>query len=130
MSDPGNDTAVSKKATGRTTAALIAGAFAIAAASATAGAVLTDNDPSSTVATSTTVHIDATLEEITSAQTALKAVGCYEFPADGAYGPHTAKAVKAFQAASGLPEDGVLDDATSAALEAAAAAKTPVCAGD
>lgn len=129
MSDSSNATAVSKKPTGRTTAALVAGALAIAAASATAGAVLTDDD-SSSASTTTTIVVEATPEEITAAQTALEAVGCYPYPSDGQYGPHTAEAVKAFQAASGLTNDGALTAETSAALTAAAAAGTTVCTAD
>lgn len=130
MSDSSNAAAVPRRPAGRTRAALIAGAVAIAAASATAGAVLTDDDSSSTTASSTTVSIDATIEEVAAAQTALDSVGCYPYPVDGTYGPHTASAVKAFQSASGLPDDGVLSEETNAALAVAAAAGTPVCVAD
>jgi hypothetical protein len=43
---------------------------------------------------------------------------------DGFNGPHTESAVKAFQAANGLPSTGEVDDATSAALGSALSAAT------
>lgn len=130
MSDSNTATGSQQKPPGRSTAVLILGAVAIAAAGATAGVVLSDDDSSGTEAVSTTVSIDATTEEVIAVQTALETVGCYPYPADGEYGPHTAAAVKAFQSASGLADDGALSEETNSALEAAAAAGTTVCTSD
>jgi peptidoglycan hydrolase-like protein with peptidoglycan-binding domain len=56
-------------------------------------------------------------------QAALKAAGFYDGPVDGVYGPATVDAVKALQAKAGLPQTGLVDRATSAALGSAVAAK-------
>jgi peptidoglycan hydrolase-like protein with peptidoglycan-binding domain len=60
-------------------------------------------------------------------QTALLAVGCYTGRIDGAAGPATTTAVRAFQAAERLRVDGVYGSSTRARLVAAAAAGTKVC---
>jgi peptidoglycan hydrolase-like protein with peptidoglycan-binding domain len=56
-------------------------------------------------------------------QAALKAAGYDPGPADGQMGPKTAAALKAFQAAKGLPVTGQIDGATSAVLFGGAAAQ-------
>lgn len=53
----------------------------------------------------------------------LTSAGYYTAAVDGLYGTETAKAVMALQKASGLPETGVVDPATEAALASALAAK-------
>ncbi|RYG88055.1 MAG: peptidoglycan-binding protein [Alphaproteobacteria bacterium] len=53
---------------------------------------------------------------ITRLQQALKARGFSPGDIDGAYGPHTAAAVHAFQLAEGLQADGEAGDATLKAL--------------
>ncbi|HWS57686.1 MAG TPA: peptidoglycan-binding domain-containing protein [Actinotalea sp.] len=51
-------------------------------------------------------------------QQALTETGYYTGEVDGVYGPQTVDAVKALQAANGLPETGTVDKATEAALQA------------
>ena len=62
-------------------------------------------------------------------QADLNAVGCDAGPADGQLGPKTESATQAFQAASGLPETGLLGGDTEAALQAAVVAGETVCTG-
>lgn len=69
----------------------------------------------------------ATSAEITKSQNELAALGCYDFPADGEYGPHTEDAIRSFQEASDLDVDGELDSETRSAISAAAEAGTTVC---
>jgi peptidoglycan hydrolase-like protein with peptidoglycan-binding domain len=57
-------------------------------------------------------------------QTSLEAGGYYTGAIDGVYGPATVDGVKALQMAAGLPVTGLVDQATSAALDAALAAKS------
>jgi peptidoglycan hydrolase-like protein with peptidoglycan-binding domain len=51
-------------------------------------------------------------------QTNLKATGYYEGNVDGVYGPKTVKAVESLQRDAGLPVTGLVDQATSMALDA------------
>ncbi len=60
-------------------------------------------------------------------QAALLKVGCYAGKVDGAAGPLTTAAVRAFQAAEGLQVDGVYGSNTKTKLVAAAAAGMRVC---
>jgi peptidoglycan hydrolase-like protein with peptidoglycan-binding domain len=61
---------------------------------------------------------DAVREYTTAIQTNLKATGYYEGNVDGVYGPKTVRAVEDLQRDVGLPVTGLMDQATSAALEA------------
>ncbi len=61
------------------------------------------------------------LSTVRGVQQALQALGIDPGPVDGLAGPLTAAAVAAFQAASGLPATGEVDEATRAALAAALA---------
>jgi peptidoglycan hydrolase-like protein with peptidoglycan-binding domain len=61
-------------------------------------------------------------------QTNLQTAGYYTGPIDGVYGPDTANAVKALQKANNLPTTGWADQATTAALDAAVAAKASAAA--
>jgi peptidoglycan hydrolase-like protein with peptidoglycan-binding domain len=56
-------------------------------------------------------------------QNALTAGGFYTAAVDGIYGPATVDAVSALQKAAGLPVTGLVDQATSVALDAAVASK-------
>ena len=53
----------------------------------------------------------------------LATLGYYTATVDGVYGPDTVAAIKALQASAGLPETGVVDPATEAALASQLAAK-------
>jgi peptidoglycan hydrolase-like protein with peptidoglycan-binding domain len=58
-------------------------------------------------------------DDVRALQRLLRATGHLSGPADGAYGPGTQRAVRAFQAAHGLTADGVAGPQTWRALEAA-----------
>src|SRR5581483_8549725 len=62
--------------------------------------------------------------EVKRLQRALAQLGYYSKKVDGAYGPATVAAVKAFQQAAKLSPDGVVGPKTLRALNAAVAAKT------
>ena len=65
---------------------------------------------------------DAAIRDYTVAlQENLKAAGFYTAEVDGVYGPETVKAVEDLQTAAGLPVTGLVDRATSAALDEAVA---------
>lgn len=57
----------------------------------------------------------------TALQTSLRTAGYYDGKVDGVYGPETVKAVEKLQTDAGLPVTGLLDRATSAALDDAVA---------
>jgi peptidoglycan hydrolase-like protein with peptidoglycan-binding domain len=60
-------------------------------------------------------------------QAELNAVGCYSGAVDGALGPETEAAIKAFQSSAGLSADGVVGGQTETALSDAAGAGRQVC---
>ncbi len=62
---------------------------------------------------------------VTQLQQLLKEVGYYAGVVDGVFGPATTAAVKAFQKAAGLTQDGVVGPRTWAALEKASSTPTP-----
>jgi len=64
------------------------------------------------------VHLGDTGSGVKQVQAALAAQG-YKVSADGSFGPQTEQAVKAFQAKSGLKQDGIVGPATWARLQAA-----------
>ncbi len=65
--------------------------------------------------------IAAVRDYTTALQTSLKTAGYYEGKVDGVYGPDTVKAVEKLQTDAGLPVTGLVDRATSAALDEAVA---------
>jgi murein L,D-transpeptidase YcbB/YkuD len=65
--------------------------------------------------------IAAVRDYTTALQTSLKTAGYYEGKVDGVYGPDTVKAVEKLQTDAGLPVTGLVDRATSAALDDAVA---------
>jgi peptidoglycan hydrolase-like protein with peptidoglycan-binding domain len=72
--------------------------------------------PVSPTKPSTPVGPGAVNSSVQATQAALKAAGYDPGPADGQMGPKTAAALKAFQAAKGLPVTGQIDSATNAVL--------------
>lgn len=70
---------------------------------------------------------DADAEFIELVQEQLTAVGCYDGPIDGIDGAGTTAATRAFQAATGLAEDGIVGGETETALVAAVDAGETVC---
>ncbi len=64
-------------------------------------------------------------DPVLAVQYALGRLGHLESLADGSFGPKTAAAVSSFQRGAGLPQTGVVDRGTFAALDAAAAAHDP-----
>lgn len=93
--------------------------------------VATDDDDSADSGDSTQTASEsdagATPEQISAGQTALAAVGCYNGPVDGVYGPQTEQAVRDFQAAKGLTVDGIFGPETRSAIEQSLAAGETVC---
>jgi peptidoglycan hydrolase-like protein with peptidoglycan-binding domain len=70
------------------------------------------------------VQADAAVRQYTvELQKNLQTAGFYTGDVDGLYGPSTVAAVEALQKSAGLPVTGLVDQATSAALDAAVAAK-------
>jgi peptidoglycan hydrolase-like protein with peptidoglycan-binding domain len=69
------------------------------------------------------VHLGDTGSGVKQIQTALVAHG-FKVSTDGAFGPQTAAAVKAFQKQAGLTQDGIVGPVTWAKLQAAPAATT------
>jgi murein L,D-transpeptidase YcbB/YkuD len=65
----------------------------------------------------------AVREYTTALQKSLKTAGYFQGEVDGVYGPETVKAVEGLQEDSGLPVTGLVDRATSAALDQAVANK-------
>ena len=76
---------------------------------------------STTVPTDTTLRPGATGAAVTALQQALTSLGYAPGAADGNYGAATTEAVKAFQKANGLAEDGVAGPQTIAAINEAVA---------
>lgn len=72
-------------------------------------------------------HTEMSPEELEVWQTDLAAVGCYDGEIDGANGPLTEAAVRAYQEAKGLPVDGLLGPQTEGALQESVAAGETVC---
>jgi murein L,D-transpeptidase YcbB/YkuD len=68
--------------------------------------------------------VAAVKDYTTGIQTNLKTAGYYEGKVDGIYGPQTVEAVENLQKDAGLPATGLVDRATSAALDEAVAKKT------
>lgn len=60
--------------------------------------------------------LEALTEYVVALQTDLSTLGFYDGPVDGIYGPATVEAVQALQAEAGLPETGLVDRPTQAAL--------------
>lgn len=63
-----------------------------------------------------TLRLGAYSDDVRTLQGALKALGLYAGAIDGAFGPRTLAAVKAYQAANGLAVDGIVGPATWTAL--------------
>jgi peptidoglycan hydrolase-like protein with peptidoglycan-binding domain len=72
-------------------------------------------------------ELGAAYEQVAAYTTALQndltALGVYDGPVDGIYGPETVAAVQAFQKSADLPETGLADPATQMAITAAMADK-------
>jgi peptidoglycan DL-endopeptidase CwlO len=104
---------------GTTTAPLAPGKTSI-----TAGATNSTAAAQTTVASrvvskpSDNVHLGDTGAGVKQIQTALAAHG-YKVTVDGQFGPQTAQAVKAFQKAAGIKQDGIVGPVTWAKLQAA-----------
>jgi len=94
-------------------------------ASTTAGSAATTAAARVVSSPSANVHLGDTGSGVKQIQTALVAQG-YKVATDGAFGPQTAAAVKAFQKKAGLTQDGVVGPVTWAKLQAAPAATTTV----
>ncbi|MGN0747928.1 MAG: peptidoglycan-binding protein [Aristaeellaceae bacterium] len=77
------------------------------------------SDSSATAVPARTLRKGDTGEDVKSLQTRLKTLGYYTGSVDGKYGSGTAAAVKAFQQAAGLQQDGIAGPATCKALYAA-----------
>src|SRR5690606_25117263 len=67
--------------------------------------------------------------QVKSVQAALNARGFDAGPADGALGPRTRAAIRAYQIETGLPTSGAIDDALLASLEIASTPTTPATGG-
>ncbi len=76
-------------------------------------------------ASSTSIGKGATGNDVKEVQLILTALGFYKSSVDGKFGPVTEGAVKAFQAQQGLPQTGVVNQATLDALRTANANHTP-----
>jgi len=90
----------------------------------------TATTPTTTAASPKPLRVNAQLKpgdtgtQVKRLQRALAQLGYYSTKVDGAYGPATVAAVKAFQQAAKLSPDGVVGPKTLRALNAAVAAKT------
>lgn len=72
-------------------------------------------------------HTEMSADELEIWQADLAAVECYPGVIDGANGPQTEAAVKAYQSAKGLTVDGLLGPQTEGALKESVAAGETVC---
>jgi peptidoglycan hydrolase-like protein with peptidoglycan-binding domain len=110
-------------------------AVALLAGAVVAVLLLQDDDGggSGDTAAAETTAVNASVptpEQVSTAQAALAAVGCYTGPVDGIYGPETDAAIRAYQSAKGLAVDGYLGPQTQEALQESVAAGETVCGAD
>ena len=104
---------------GTTTAPLAPGQTSVTAgANSTAAAAQTTVASRVVSKPSDNVHLGDTGAGVKQIQTALAAHG-YKVTVDGQFGPQTAQAVKAFQKAAGIKQDGIVGPVTWAKLQAA-----------
>jgi peptidoglycan hydrolase-like protein with peptidoglycan-binding domain len=100
----------------------------VALAAALAASCSSNSSSSSTTSSSSTSTTAARSTAAVSAiQMALASVGCYSGAVDGISGPATTRALRAFQAASGLTVDGTYGLQTKSKLLAAVSAGKRVC---
>ncbi len=85
------------------------------------------SNSSTTSSSTSTTSAGRSTAAVSGMQMALASVGCYSGAVDGINGPATTRALKAFQAASGLTVDGVYGIQTKSKLLAAVSAGKRVC---